>query len=362
MRNLFLAVVFCLLALPAMAFELGGYYENDLLGLLKKDGGFGAGDLNRFRLKLDQKFGEALTLHLEPRYYYLAKSQTIPLAGVTGLDQLTWDRVYLKYYSRSVNLTVGKQRIAWGSGTIWNPTDAFNPFVLSFAVKEEETTNVQALRLEVPVGAAGGLDAFVLTDAPWRQTKKGVRAKTTAGLFDLALSYVDLGSDSFQVGFDSSGDVYQAGVRNEIVLKAPAGSNGYIQSVWGGDYTLDNGIGLNLEYFFNGLGKKNQANYDWAGLSAGNINQLGMDYLFFSANSIIDEITQVRCSVLTNLDDLSWLIYPSYTRNIEQNVDLAVEAMLTGGQPGSEYNPSAAQDPNGLGGSKLALIRMIFSF
>jgi hypothetical protein len=360
--RIYLVIVSLLLVIPSYAIELGGYYENDGISLIKRTGGAIIGDMNRFRLKFDQKIADNIALHLEPHYNLFIKSENIPLSGVSDLDQLVWDRVYVKLYSRLANLTVGKQRIAWGSGTIWNPTDVFNPFVLSFAVKEEETTNIEAVRIEAPIGNAGGIDGYLLTDKPWSETKKGLRVKTTIGLFDLAASYVDLGSNSFQLGFDSSGDFMSAGVRTEIVLKSPAGSNAYLQSVWGMDYTLDNGIGLNLEYFFNGLGKKKKDDYDWAGLAAGNFSQLGMDYLFISANRIIDEITQVKFSALTNLDDLSWLVYPSYSRNIAQNVDLAVEALLLGGPAGSEYNPPIAMDPAGMGSSKLALVRIIFNY
>jgi hypothetical protein len=347
---------------PARAFETGGYYENDAIGLAKRTSGIVFGDMNRLRIKFDQKAGDNIALHLEPHYNLFIKSENIPLGGVSDMDKLVWDRVFLKYYSPLANLTVGKQRIAWGSGTIWNPTDVFNPFVMSFAVKEEETINVEAVRVEAPIGNAAGIDGYLLTGKTWNETKKGIRAKTTIGLFDAALSYVDTGTNGFQVGFDCSGDIMQAGVRNEIVLRSPAGSNAYIQSVWGMDYTLDNGVGLSAEYFFNGLGKKNKDSYDWAGLAAGNISQLGMDYLFLSANKIIDEITNIRCSLISNLDDLSYIIYPQYSRNVSQNVDLSLEGMWVGGQEGSEYYPSNAIDPTGLSGSKMALVRVIYSF
>ena len=344
----------CLLAIPSRGIELGGYYENNILMVTKRDWGAAAGDLNQLRLKIDSKITSELNLHLEPRYYYLAKSGELPLSGTTGLDQLVWDRVYLNYHSALLSLTLGKQRIAWGTGYIWNPTDIFNPFVLSFAVREEEESNSQAVRLQVPIGTAGGIDGYVQTDKAWDQTKKGIRAKTNYGLFDLSLSYVDLGEGGFQIGLDTAGELWQRGVRSEIALRSPAGANSYIQSVWGWDYTLDNGIGLNMEYYFNGPGKKNKDDYD--------INHLGMDYLFFSANKILDELTEVRGSVIMNLDDMGFILYPQYLRNIRQNLDLALEAMLVGGQEGSEFKPSYQLDPTGLLGGNILFIKFIYNF
>jgi len=348
-----LVIVSWLLSIPAQSLELGGYYENDPLAVFRSTGGSPIiGDLNRFRLKIDQKFDPYWSFHIEPRYYYLAKSENIPLAGVTDIDKVAWDRYYAKFRSPLIALTVGKQRIAWGSGYIWNPTDIFNPFVLSFAVKEEEESNVEALRVEVPIGERGGLDGYLLND------KKGIKVKGNAGKFDLSASFVDMGNGTSQIGFDSVGEVWGVGMRSEAAVK----NNNIMQAVLGWDYTLDNGVGLNMEYLYNGAGKKNKNDYDWAGLAAGNIKQVGMDYLFFSANKQIDEITGIRASMLSNLDDSSWLFYPSYTRNISQNVDLSLESMLTFGSDGSEYKPGLSIDPTGFSGSMLGLVRLIWGF
>lgn len=345
--------------LQAQALEVGGSYENDILGLAKKNGGGVAGDLNRSRLKLDQMLSDNLAVHLEPRYYFLAKSQDLLLPGTSDLDKLVWDRAYLKYRTDAWSLTAGKQRIAWGSGYIWNPVDIFNPFVLSFAVKDEDKTNVQAARVEVPVGATGGIDTFVLTGKPWEETARGARVKGTIGLFDLALSYVDQGTLGRQIGFDTAGDIIKdVGVRGEIAIKTLSNRNGYItQAVIGGDYTLDNGVGLNAEYYFNGLGSRDKNSYDW-----GNVDEVGMDYFFFSANKILDEITTVTASFLTNLDDQSFMLYPQYARNIGQNLDLNLEAMLLGGPDDSEFVPPAAQDSIGFGGGKMLLVKVVYSF
>jgi hypothetical protein len=342
--------------------SINGYYENDFVELVKKDGSLTIGDLNRFRLRIDSELHKNLIIHLEPRYYFLAKSQTLPIAGISSLDQVVLDRAYAKFYSPLLSITAGKQRIAWGTGYIWNPTDIFNPFVMSFAVREEEENNVEALRLEIPIGAAGGFDGYVLTNKEWSKSKKGVRVRTNIGLFDMALSYVDLGSGSFQAGFDTAGEIKGVGVRNEIVLKSPSGGDKYIQSILGWDCTLENGLGMNMEYYFNGLGKKNKNDYDWTGLYSGTINQLGMDYLYFGLNKIIDELTNVRASFIMNLNDQSFIIYPSYTRSISQDIDLSFEAMLTGGQDGSEFCPSSSQDPTGLAGSKMVLVRAAYNF
>jgi hypothetical protein len=360
-----LLVILCSLAFAAdisPRTSIIGFYENDLVGVFPRQGESLGGDLNRLRLRVDSALLPNVTLHFEPEYDALVKPKPFPLVGVSSLDQLVWNRTYLKIYMPGGDLILGKQRIAWGSGYIWNPTDVFNPFTLSFAVEDEQKKEPEAVRLEIPLGEAAGIDTFIQTGNEWVSAKKGIRARTNVGLYDLALSLVDLGKGGYQFGFDTAGELFGLGVRSEFVLISPAGANGYIQSVWGWNYTLDNGWGLDMEYFFNGLGKRDKGGYDWAGLAAGNINQLGMDYVYFGLNKTLDEITGVRFSWLFNANDMSYIFYPSYSRNIFQNIDLSLEAMLMGGGEGTEYMPSATQDPSGFIGSKILFLRVRYSF
>jgi hypothetical protein len=37
------------------------------------------------------------------------------------------DRLYYRQQVVAFDISIGRQRIAWGSGRIWNPTDLFNP-------------------------------------------------------------------------------------------------------------------------------------------------------------------------------------------------------------------------------------------
>ncbi|MBU1026795.1 MAG: hypothetical protein KKA31_03595, partial [Candidatus Margulisbacteria bacterium] len=346
----------------AMDVDINGYYENDGIALVKRTGGGVIGDLNKLRLRMDYQPHESVLLHLEPQYEMLIASETNFIADASGLDQLVWDRAYLKYSFPQADLTVGKQHIAWGTGYIWNPTDVLNPFTLSFAVSEEDEEDAQAIRVQVPLGAASGIDAFILTNKPWPEVTKAIKAKTNLENYDVSASYVDLGNGGFQVGFDTSGELWEFGVRSEIALVSPAGVSRYFKSVWGGNYTFENGWGIELEYFFNGLGKKKKEDYDWTNYLAGNINQLGMDYIFLGLNKNLDELTSIRLSYLANADDYSYIFYPAYNRNIFEHVDLSLEAMITGGQGGSEYMPTDARDPTGLIGSKIVFVKLQYNF
>lgn len=361
----FIILVWSLVIMSGVAFadlEILGYYENNLVGAVTRTGEALAGDLNRLRLRIDSRLAPNVNLHLEPEYNFLVKTGDMPVSGVSGLDELVWDRAYLKINFPQADLTLGKQRVAWGAGYLWNPTDIFNPFTLSFAVDEEQESEPEAARLEIPLGEASGIDAFIVSGKKWQETEKGIRAITNLGMYDLSVSAVDLGSGGFQLGFDTTGELFELGVRSEIALISPAGENRYVKSVWGWNYTFENGWGVDMEYFFNGQGKRNKDDYDWDALNDGDISQLGRDYFYFGVNKMLDEITNIRFSLLTNADDLSFVFYPSYTRNIFQDIDLSLEALISTGEKGTEYNPTDAQDPDGFMGSDIVFLKVRYSF
>jgi hypothetical protein len=229
-------------------------------------------------------------------------------------------------------------------------------------VEEEEESEPEAVRLEIPLGEASGIDTYVVSGQKWHETKKGIRVRTNLELYDLSASFVDLGSGGFQLGFDTTGELFGLGVRNETAMISPAGENRYFQSVWGWNYTFENGWGIDMEYFFNGQGKKNKDDYDWDALRDGEISQLGMDYFYIGVNKLLDEITNLRFSLLANADDLSFIFYPSYTRNVLQHLDLSLEALISAGEKGTEYNPTDTQDPDGFMGSNIFFVKFRYNF
>jgi len=343
--------------------EIGGYLESDYVGVVKRGGGGLIGNLKKLRLKIDSEIYANVNLHLEPEYQFLIKSGPLPLISDTsGLDQLVWDRAYAKIILPRADLTLGQQRIAWGTGYIWNPTDVLNPFTLSFAVSEEDEQDKLAFRFEVPLGEADGFDGFIVGGEKWENSIKAIKRKTNVYNYDWSASYVDLGDKGFQFGFDLAGELFDLGVRSEIALVSPTEANRYFKSVWGLDYTFENGWYLSTEYFFNGIGEKKKENYDWPNYMAGNINQLAMDYFYFGFKKMLDELTTIQLSIILNADDLSQIVYPSFSYNFSQNIDVSLEGLFSGGEPGSEYMPTSQIDPTGFIGSKIIYTKIKYSF
>jgi hypothetical protein len=79
-------------------------------------------------------------------------------------------------------------------------------------------------------------------------------------------------------------------------------------------------------------------------------------------NKILDEITEIRLSFLVNADDSSFIFYPSYMRNVLENLDLSLEALFEAGPEGSEFHPTPLEDPTGFLGSNILFVKFRYSF
>lgn len=357
---LFFVLLFLSASVAKASLDLNGYLYNDIVGIKKRSGGGIIANLTKLRLRFDSELAPWVRLHLEPEVDHILTTEQVTLFTTNQLDSLMWDRSYFKFYLGQNVLTVGKQRIAWGTGYIWNPTDVVSDFVPSFAISEEERQGVRGVRLEVPWGWATKFEAFYLTE---QGHKKGLRARTNLFDYDLSASYIDLGEDKgHQYGFDYVGEFVGLGVRGEIAFITPQTVTDYSQYCLGANYTLDNGWGLDGEYYFNGLGAKNKSNYDWTSLFAGDIDQLAREYIYFGVSKMLDELSSVRFSIIQNMVDFGYIFYPSYTYNILQNVDLSFEALIENGTPGSEYQPTDAQDPTGFMGSNFYFMKLHYHF
>lgn len=343
--------------------QVNGFLYNDVVGIKKRSGGGIMANLTKFRLKFDSLIQPWVRLHLEPEIDHLLSTKQAVLFNASDLDRIMWDRTYFKLYWDRTVLTLGRQRIAWGTGYVWNPTDVINKFIPSFTISEEERQGVDGIRLEVPWSWAQKFEAFYLTDQDYLKTKKGMKYRTNLFEYDLSLGYIDLGEDKGHLyGFDYAGEFVGLGIRGEFAFMTPTREADYTQYCLGANYTLDNGWLLDGEYYFNGAGARKKEDYDWSALYAGDIKQLAREYVYFGLSKVLNELSSVSFSYVLNMVDFGYILYPSYTYNILQNADLTFAALIEKGSPGSETCPTDSQDPSGFMGSNLYFMKLHFSF
>lgn len=173
-------------------------------------------------------------------------------------------RGYLHLETEHLDLSVGRQRIAWGVGRLWNPIDRFNA-VGPLAVQGDQSQGIDS------VDATWAIDGFHSVQAVYAPGPNRDHAR-----YALRYSGVILDSDvsvmggrfeeAWTVGVDFARNVGDAAARFEVVYTRPHHKvwkvessrrrrlDDFVQLVLSVDYTVDfaDGIYLLLEHLYNG--------------------------------------------------------------------------------------------------------------
>ncbi|MEJ2050409.1 MAG: hypothetical protein P8Y60_11350 [Calditrichota bacterium] len=249
----------------------------------------------------------------------------------TNLDAVLWDaknslgyaqidRLWLDYSLKNLELTLGRQRIAWGTALVWNVIDLYNPkSVLDFDYEEKPGTD--ALRLQYYTGPVSKLE---LVDKPGETFKETI----IAGLYSVnAYNY-----DFYVIG----------GVRNDRWVAGGAWSlysydKTVVSFVLSADYTFSNSFYIHTESLFNGNGKtRNTGVFQNEALQIGMLSPARWSlYQEFSYD--ITPLTRGTLFGIFNPNDKSYIIVPMLTHSLATNWDLLLIGLLAQGDPLTEY-------------------------
>ncbi len=318
---------------------------------------------------------DAITVALELRFraFYGESVEKIPNfkefiqtpRDFVDLDVLLWeseksigylevDRLWLDWYTQDLQVTVGRQRVAWGTAWVWNPTDLFNPLdILDFDYEERPATD--AVRLQYYTGAVTKLDIAY-------KPAKDAEDQILAGLWSINKWNYDFNFIAgmrfkrWLTGFSWVGDILNAGFRGEVLVsQAPnKPDTNFIYIALGesslssfkdpiisvslsGDYTFPNTFYIHTEILYNNNGKT--AN---TFLFLNEAYKLGM--LTAARWSLYQEfaydITPLLRGTLFgifNPDDKSFVVIPSLNYSFITNLDIYLIAMFFNGDQLTEF-------------------------
>lgn len=255
--------------------------------------------------------------------------------------QILLDQLWVKFdLGRVAYVTAGRQRIRWGTGRFWNPTDFVNQDIRNSVDFFDQRLGVNLVKVHFPfeelgwnlylIGTFDGVD--IAEDAG-----VAARAEFLFGETELALSSLLKQDAPVRVGFDVSSGVWLFDLRAEGTLQRGLGrprfegtlnfeegeipeevdtdQEWFFQGVFGGDLTLkytdqDNVI-LGGEYFYNQTGYADARLYPFLALNGAFVPlYLGQHYAAgylllpgpFDFNN-----TNLTLSTLANLSDRSAL-------------------------------------------------------
>jgi len=173
-------------------------------------------------------------------------------------------RGFIEFDSDHVAATVGRQRIPWGVGRLWNPIDRFNA-IPPLALQSTQSPGVDAVDLRWLLSGFTTVEGVfapghIAKDRSYALRLHGVAAdidySVVAGVFEQA----------WTAGFDLAGNVGDSAARLEFVYTDPERDvwpigrdrprelGHFVQVVASIDYLFDIGTGLYglVEYLYNG--------------------------------------------------------------------------------------------------------------
>ena len=338
-------------------FQLGGYAKN--LGIhsssiLTKESFFL--NIARFRNKglfdIDSRIHSEVWLDSEiltGNFLDTQESQLRELIARRTFADLEWTvvdngdykisqrlfRAFATFYLGQSELTLGRQRIAWGTGFVWNPTDLLNPFnPAGIELDEKEGVDAGYLALSL-----GDLSRLELAHAPGRdqlQSSTAFRVSTNLGDYDLSLMGGSFEDDQV-LGGDFAGYIGGAGFRGEVAYTWVNDSDTYFRGIINADYSFSNGMYMFAEFYLNGQGATSKENYDLTDLLLGRSFNLARYYFATSLAKLLTPLLSISLYNIVNLTDSSALIGPALTYSVAANLELAASAYFLAGASDTEF-------------------------
>ena len=313
-------------------------------------------DLARLRLRPTLHIGDNTKIGVEYEIDGLYYSQeaafgltsTSPMRQVTSLhwqpvteDHFTAshyiDRLYFDQDFSFGSLVIGRQRISWGAGRVWNPTDIFNPInPANFGKIEKDGADAASMKFYL--GQLTDLQLVYNAEYHFKFSDYAARFHTNILEYDFSLmsGFVD---KRLVNGGDFAGDIGGAGIRGEALMSSDVlNKTGYfIKWILGADYQFTDKLYGLLEYYHNGQGTMDRYNYDLPALYAGQILNLAKDYLVVSGSYQLTPLTTVSLSSNSNFNDGSGYVAGTATYSASDNTSLTLGTLYTYGSSFAEY-------------------------
>lgn len=308
-----------------------------------------------------------------------AQSQDL---GDDFTQTLAFDHAYGTAALGSIDLSFGKQPLAWGVGYSYNPTDVVNTIGFLQRGFEDETPGTTSVVTTWTADSGFSLTGYVAFEdrthsslaledgADPNRIPVGIRMQAFVGSFDTSLSatreaYLVSAEDSrievdYKIGMDFVGTLFGLGVYGEATLAAPTNDSeseidfdaeweidDALFSVLGIEYLIGSGIfrdaEIKLESLYYGPGSEDKDSYDYLSVRDGDDLLLGRNYIFlYASDSFGDGYLSATVGTLANLDDLSALLTFEAEYTFDNDFEFTVGTSIPfGGDEGDEFDGRA---------------------
>ena len=166
----------------------------------------------------------------------------------------TLDRFYAEWTPGNWEVRLGRQRVNWGIGTIWNPNDIFNAYNFT-DFDYEERPGSDALRVKRYLGFASSLEVAVNAFRKKREAIGAIKANFHSGACDWQL-LAGVARQHLTFGGGWAANLGSAGFKGEASLFAPLTDtlNNSFALTLSVDYAFENQLYINGGLLFNSNG------------------------------------------------------------------------------------------------------------
>ncbi len=247
------------------------------------------------------------------------------------------DRLYYRHGYDWGNIVIGRQRIAWGTGRIWNPVDLFNPINPTTFYKIEKD-GADAIAVKYYLGSFSDLNVVFNPSEKLNESNIGVRLRSNISGYDL--SFIAGRFDKRGVaGFDLAGNLDDAGIRAEGLLSFgnKQQPESFFKYIVGIDYQFTSKFYALAEYHYNGEGKTNKLDYEFDRLVDGEILNLNKNYIALSGVYQLTPLLSATVSLINNLNDGSFFSGLTLNYSYSDNTYLNIGGQYFSGGSLTEY-------------------------
>jgi hypothetical protein len=281
---------------------------------------------------------------------WLTMQKTISTGTANGYGIGAY-RAWIGVQDEAGVLRVGRQRVAWGTGKIWNPTDVLNPYQPT-SVERDERRGVDAVYGRAGIGTLGQAELVWAPRDSWIDHALLARVRGNAGGWDASLlgGKVAGSTAAFMVGGDFAGTWLDGTLHGEWAAFHPQSRTPYWKAGLGWDYTVDSEKTLRwlkdatfvFEYFHAGNGSTDRARYDFGPVLSGTEVSVAQNYFGATFSDDLHPLVKLESFALVNADDGSTFFSPSLTWNALNNLYLTAALQRFGGERSTEYgrNPN----------------------
>jgi hypothetical protein len=250
------------------------------------------------------------------------------------------DRASFAYQPKDINLTIGRQAVGWGRGTLFSAVDIFAPFT-PLEINREWRRGVDAVRADVKLTDKTSVDLVSAWGSSWDKSALGIRLRGYVGLIDAELLLAKRATDvmygvtsSAAIGdmevhgefavFQTPGDVPGSGIfgDRDLVPKAVMGISN--------NFNIGTGLKVLLEYHYSGFGVNDTktlpsliANPAFQNrIQRGDTQILGRQAVALQATYTFNESWSGTFEVLQSLTDSSGILAPSVSWDISDRMRL----------------------------------------